>query len=454
MRKKEPIHPDKNEILILKKEKTLIVGSGAREHALSRSIFKSGHSQELFCVGSNYNPGITSLCSDFIIDDINNTKTVASYAKQIGCSLAIIGPENPLGEGVSDALSSLGIRVVGPTKSLAQIETSKSFARNLLAEYNIEGNPTYRTFNSMNGVRRCLDMFGNDFVVKYDGLAGGKGVRVSGEHFKSKEEAILHCQTLVSMGSEFVIEEKLIGEEFSLMSFCDGNTLRHMPAVQDHKRAYENDTGPNTGGMGTYSDRDHSLPFLNQEDIEKAQMINEKTAEALKHKFRQNYKGILYGGFMCTSNGIKLIEYNARFGDPEAMNVLSILDSDLVEIFSAITTEKLHQVDVRFLNKATVCKYAVPKGYPASPLKGKKIDVSSVVDPDGLFFASVDTKNRTLIETGSRTVAFVGIANSITEAEKIAESEICRVQGPLFHRKDIGTKKLVQKRIKNMESLR
>ena len=432
----------------------LLIGSGGREHAIARAIKKSKLAKKLFCIASNMNPGISELCTDVVINNFNNSEVVTEYAKQTTSSLVVVGPENPLESGISDALSNLGIGVIGPKKDLAMIETSKSFARNLLAEYNIEGNPTYRTFNSMNGVRRCLDMFGNDFVVKYDGLAGGKGVRVSGEHLKSKEEAILHCQTLVSMGSEFVIEEKLIGEEFSLMSFCDGNTLRHMPAIQDHKRAYENDTGPNTGGMGTYSDRDHSLPFLNQEDIEKAQIINEKTAEALKHKFRENYKGILYGGFMCTSNGIKLIEYNARLGDPEAMNVLSILDSDLVEIFSAITTEKLDQVDVRFLNKATVCKYAVPKGYPASPLKGKKIDVSSVVDPDGLFFASVDTKNRTLIETGSRTVAFVGIANSITEAEKISESEICRVQGPLFHRKDIGTEKLVQKRIQNMESLR
>ena len=432
----------------------LLIGSGGREHAIARAIKKSKLAKKLFCIASNMNPGISELCTDVVINNFNDSEVVTEYAKKTTSSLVVVGPENPLESGISDALSNLGIGVIGPKKDLAMIETSKSFARNLLAEYNIEGNPTYRTFNSMNGVRQCLDMFGNDFVVKYDGLAGGKGVRVSGEHLKSKEEAILHCQTLVSMGSEFVIEEKLIGEEFSLMSFCDGNTLRHMPAVQDHKRAYENDTGPNTGGMGTYSDRNHSLPFLNQEDIEKAQMINEKTAEALKHKFRENYKGILYGGFMCTSNGIKLIEYNARLGDPEAMNVLSILDSDLVEIFSAITTGNLHQVDVRFLNKATVCKYAVPKGYPASPLKGKKIDVSSVVDPDGLFFASVDTKNRTLIETGSRTVAFVGIANSITEAEKIAESEICRVQGPLFHRKDIGTEKLVQKRIQNMESLR
>ena len=238
------------------------------------------------------------------------------------------------------------------------------------------------------------------------------------------------------------------------MSFCDGETLKHMPVVQDHKRAYEGDTGPNTGGMGTYSDANHSLPFLRDADIAQAQGINRATAAALKDKFGKGYKGILYGGFMATATGVKLIEYNARLGDPEAMNVLPLLESDFVSLCRAITDGNLHEVDVKFRNQATVCKYAVPEGYPDNPVKGEPIDVSGIENREGLFYASVDIKNDQLVEAGSRTVAVVGMADSITAAEQIAEREISTVTGPLFHRTDIGTKELVQKRVEHMDSLR
>jgi fusion protein PurCD len=259
---------------------------------------------------------------------------------------------------------------------------------------------------------------------------------------------------LVKQNNEFVIEEKFIGEEFSLMSFCDGTTLKHMPAIQDHKRAYVGDVGPNTGGMGAYSDNNHSLPFLNKTDILEAQNINIATAEAIKNKCGEGFKGVLYGGFMATKNGVKLIEYNARFGDPEAMNVLSLLESDFIEICLAIAEGTLKDINVTFQNKATVCKYAVPEGYPDKPIKGQPIDISNVENADGLFFASVDYKDGGLIEAGSRTVAVVGVANSISEAESIAENEISSVIGPLYHRSDIGKKEIVQKKIDYMKSLR
>ena len=306
----------------------------------------------------------------------------------------------------------------------------------------------------MKNVESFLLELEDRFVIKYDGLAGGKGVKVSGDHLHSKEDALSYCKELVNAGKEFVIEEKFIGEEFSLMSFCDGNTLQHMPTVQDHKRAYENDMGPNTGGMGTYSDADHSLPFLDENDIKEAQNTNLKTADALKNKFGEGYKGVLYGGFMATADGVKLIEYNARLGDPEAMNVLSLLESDIIEICDAIATETLENIEVKFKNKATVCKYAVPDGYPENPLKGEVIDISAVADPETLFLASVDIKNGDLVEAGSRTVAIVGVADTITEAEKIAEAEISKVVGPLFHRKDIGTDEIIKKRVDHMASLR
>ncbi len=438
----------------MNKEKILVVGSGAREHAICHSISKSNRPHELFCLGSNNNPGIISTCSAFQVGDINNPEKVLAFAKDMECSTAVIGPENPLSEGVADLLDKHGLNVIGPKKKLAQIETSKSFTRNLQKKYKIPGAPMYQIFDSMNGVKEFLNVLGEGFVVKYDGLAGGKGVKVSGEHLQSEKKALEHCEELVNRGSRFVIEEKFIGEEFSLMSFCDGKELKHMPAVQDHKRAYEGDTGPNTGGMGTYSDANHSLPFLNENDITNARMINEKTAEALQKEFGEGYKGILYGGFMATANGIKLIEYNARLGDPEAMNVLSILQTDIIDIFNSIGKGTLNKLSIKFDSKATVCKYAVPVGYPDKPIKGQKIDVTAVSNKGSLFFASVDIKDGHLIEAGSRTVAMVGISKSISQAEKIAEEEISKVDGPLYHREDIGKDDLVRKRIKHMKSLR
>jgi len=432
----------------------LLIGSGAREHAVARAIDNSEHNSNLYCIASNMNPGIAELCSEIIIDNINDPKLIVEYAKHSKASLAIIGPENPLSVGVSDALWDAKIKVVGPKRSLAQIETSKAFTRELLSEYRIPGGPKYQTFDSMNGVTEFLNELGEAYVVKYDGLAGGKGVKVAGDHLQSHQEAIDYCQDIINKNGQFVIEEQFFGEEFSLMSFCDGETLKHMPAIQDHKRAYENDMGPNTGGMGTYSNTNHSLPFLNSQDIEMAFDINQATNSALLKEFGEGYKGVLYGGFMATKEGVKHIEYNARFGDPEAMNVLSILETDLLEICHGITKGTLDQIDVKFKNKATVCKYAVPEGYPDNPLKGKKISISQIEDKDSLYYASVDIKNGNLVEAGSRTIAVLGVEDTIEEAEKVAEKKISKIEGPLFHRKDIGTSSLIAKRVKHMDSLR
>ena len=434
--------------------KILVIGSGAREHAIVRALYRSPKEKEIYCLASNMNPGIAELCDKILIGNFNDPSFVVSHTKEVGATLAIIGPENPLANGVADALWDAGIKVVGPKKDLAQLETSKSFALDLLKEYNIPGGPKYQTFNSMEGVADFLKRLGNNYVVKYNGLAGGKGVKVSGDHLHSRSEALAYCQELVNNNGKFVIEEKFIGEEFSLMSFCDGNVLKHMPIVQDHKRAYDEDVGPNTGGMGAYSDANHSLPFLTDYDISQAQEINNKTVQAVKDKFGEGYKGILYGGFMSTANGVKLIEYNARLGDPEAINVLSLLESDFIEICTSITDGTLDKVDVRFSTKATVCKYAVPEGYPDNPIKGEPIDVSKIKNHYRLFYASVDFKETILVEAGSRTIAVVGIADTISEAETIAEKEVLSISGPLFHRTDIGTNAAIQKRIEHMKKLK
>ena len=432
----------------------LLLGSGAREHAIARALACSPQNPAIACLAANKNPGIQKLAEQFKVGSISDPKSVVSFAQKCCAKLAIIGPEAPLEAGVADALWNAGIPTVGPKKAHAQIETSKGFTRDLLAKYNIPGGPLYRRFDSLDGVAEFLEELGEDYVVKYDGLMGGKGVKVSGDHLHSHDEALDYCTELVNRGGSFVVEEKLIGEEFSLMSFCDGEHLAHMPPVQDHKRAYEGDEGPNTGGMGSYSDADHSLPFLTDDDISHAQKINKTTAQALKKEFSEGYKGVLYGGFIATADGVKLIEYNARLGDPEAMNVLPLLESDFVEVCHGIVNGNLDERNVSFSRRATVCKYAVPEGYPDSPVKGEPIDVSSVTDTSQLYYASVDMKDGTLIEAGSRTVAYVGIAGSLVKAEAKAGAEISKVRGPLFHRTDIGTTELIQKRVEHMQTLR
>jgi len=436
------------------KNKILIIGSGAREHAITKAINQSPQNKKIYCLGSNMNPGIAEFCEEIIIDNINNPEIISNYARKIKATLAIIGPENPLENGVADILWTNNIPVIGPKKNLAKIETSKAFTRKLQKDYNIPGAPKYKFFNNLNGIKSFLKELGENYVVKHDGLAGGKGVKVSGDHLENHHEAINYCKDLINKNSTFIIEEKFIGEEFSLMSFSDGKNLKHMPAIQDHKRAYDGDLGPNTGGMGTYSNFDHSLPFLNEDEIKQAHFINNATLKALKKECKGEYKGILYGGFMATKNGVKLIEYNARFGDPEAINVLSILKTDFIDLCKNIINGTLNKIDIKFEKKATVCKYSVPKGYPEKPIKNMPINISKIKNKDSLFYASVDIKKGALVESGSRTIAVVGKAHSISKAEKIAEKEISSISGPLFHRKDIGTESVIEKRIQHMKSLR
>ena len=432
----------------------LMVGSGAREHALAKAIKRSSRPHSLVAFASSANPGIADLSETFAQGNINDPEAVGAFALEQGVTLAVVGPEAPLETGVADALWEQGIPVVGPRKELAKIETSKGFARRLMTEYGIPGCPTYRHFHSMVGVRDFLQSLSEKYVVKADGLMGGKGVKVAGDHLHSHGEAIEYCEQLIAQGASFVIEEKCVGEEFSMFSFCDGATLRHMPPVQDHKRAYVGDEGPNTGGMGSYSACDHSLPFLNISDIEAAQRINALVAEALQKQTGQGYQGILYGGYMATADGVRVIEFNARFGDPEAMNLLTLLETDIIDIFEAIGNTTLHTMEVSFSRKASVCKYAVPTGYPDNPAKGFAVGIEGVEQPQNLFLAAVDLQNGQLVATGSRTAAVVGVADELEEAEAIAEKLVSQVEGNLFHRKDVGTGPLVDKRVAHMRSLR
>ena len=432
----------------------LLVGSGAREHALAKTITRSNRPHKLFTFGSSTNPGLVELSFDYLSGNITDPEAVAGFAEKHAVSLAIVGPEAPLETGVADKLWDMGIPVVGPKKQLAMIETSKGFTRDLMADYKIPGCPAFKFFSGLDGVGEFFETLGENFVVKADGLMGGKGVKVSGDHLQSHEEGVAYCQELCDANSTFVIEEKCIGEEFSMFSFCDGTTLKHMPPVQDHKRAYVGDKGPNTGGMGSYSATDHSLPFINNNDIEAAQAINKLVVDALKDKTGEGYKGILYGGYMATADGVRVIEFNARFGDPEVMNLLSLLETDIIDIFEAIANESLDTLEVSFRPQASVCKYTVPEGYPDNPEKGFVVDTSRISKPDQLFLGAVDLKEGQLYATGSRTAAVVGIADTISEAEAEAEVLINQITGNLFHRPDIGKSELIDQRVQHMNALR
>ena len=433
----------------------LVVGSGAREHAITASLYRSALEPKLYCYGPSLNPGIKQMTHHYRVGNINDVDAVVKMAKEWQISLVIIGPEAPLEKGLADALWRASIPTVGPKQKLAQIETSKSYARDLMRKYHIKGLPHYRSFNDIAGVSDFLKELGNDnYVVKANGLMGGKGVKVAGDHLHSFEEALTYCKDILAHGQTLLIEEKLIGQEFSLMCFCDGEHIIPMPIVQDHKRAFVDDKGPNTGGMGSYSDVNHSLPFLTEQDVTQAKEITEAVFRALMADQFDKYIGILYGSFITTHKGVYVIEFNARFGDPEALNVLTLLESDFAKLCQSMVTGNLTEETVRFSPLATVCKYAVPNGYPDAPSTEMPIDICAVKNKAQLYLASVHAVDGQIFATGARTAAYVGVADNISAAEEIAEREISGIAGPLFHREDIGTDKLIRKRIDEMRRLR
>ncbi|WP_435347306.1 phosphoribosylamine--glycine ligase [Haloarchaeobius sp. HRN-SO-5] len=434
----------------------LLIGGGGREHAIARALAESTEREtfEFYACAGNRNPGIAALTDGFETLDETDVDAVVDYAESIDATLAVVGPEAPLAAGVVDALEDAGVYAFGPRQADARIETDKSFQREFMAEHDIPGCPDYAVFEEMEAACEYIDEYDGDLAVKPAGLTGGKGVRVTGDQI-TKAEAKEYLRE--SDYEKVVLEERLVGEEFTVQALVAGDDVLITPAVQDHKRAYEGDEGPNTGGMGSYTDASFQLPFMTELDSFEALEILKETVAAL-----DDFRGVLYGQFMLTADGIRVVEFNARFGDPEAMNVLPVLDTDFYDVVAAARDgDRLPALD--FADRATVCKYAVPEGYPTDPKSGTRIEVdeesaaAAAGDRDGealLFYASVDERDDGLYTTTSRSFAVVGVADTIAEAEAIAEDALA-VAGEGFHvRHDIGTEALVQSRIDHVSELR
>ena len=426
--------------------KALVVGGGGREHAIATALARNPDAR-IYSVMAKKNPGISRIAQDVLLHKETDCGRVVAWAKEKGIDCAIIGPEAPLEAGIVDALSAAGIPAVGPTRAAARLENDKGFCRDLMHKHRIPGCPDYRIFHDTKDAVSFIEEYDGDLVVKPIGLTGGKGVKIMGEQV-DRQGAIAYARSLNGIA---VIEERLLGEEFTLQAFVDGKTLVPMPLVQDHKRAFEGDTGPNTGGMGSYTMPDHRMPFVEEADYQKALEIMRETVAAMDRDGHP-YKGILYGQFMNTAKGPRVIEYNARFGDPEAMNVLSLLESDLSEIACGIADGSLAHKTAVFTRKATVCKYLVPEGYPDTPASGEPLTVG---DHPGslLYYANIEEKEGSLMTLTSRTLAFVGMGSTLEEAEQHAEKAAAAVRGRVRYRRDIGTRKLLDQRIKHMKEL-
>ena len=438
----------------------LIVGGGAREHVICTVLSRSKN-VTLFSVMKNLNPGIEKLVEQHLLETETNIERVVQYAKEKKIDLVLIGPEAPLEKGLVDELQKQGIKACAPTKNAARIETDKEWMRKLLKKYDIAGQLEFESFTDPKKAREFIEKLHAEVAIKPIGLTGGKGVQVSGDHFKGTDEAMKYVTEVITnkIGGEakVLIEEKAIGEEFTVQAFSDGFRIVTLPAVQDHKRLLPEDSGPNTGGMGSYSCANGLLPFLPRNQYDKSVRILKHIIDALRQEDCA-YIGPIYGQFMLTKEGPKIIEINARFGDPENMNVLPLLQTDFLEICTAMIEGKIGEKKLEVEKKSTVCKYVVPEGYGVKSMVGKKImvDEQSIMNVGAqLFYASVDKKNSDIVTSSSRSLAVVGIADELSDAEQICEQALSYVKGDhIFIRHDIGTPDLINKRIEHMNTIR
>lgn len=414
--------------------KVLIIGRGGREHTLAWKVAQSPKVDTVYVAPGN--PGMQDFATLINIDE-NNFDRLIEFAKEEQIDLTLVGPEVPLINGIVNRFQDEGLAIFGPTKEAALLEGSKSFAKEIMKKYNI---PTaeYETFTSYEEAKQYILEKGAPIVIKADGLAAGKGVTVAlnlDEALSSVYE-MLEANKFGEASAQVVIEEFLDGEEFSLMAFVDGKNAYPMVISQDHKRAFDNDEGPNTGGMGAYS----PVPQISEEVVQTAvETIINPTVKAMEVEGR-DFTGVLYAGLILTANGPKVIEYNARFGDPETQVVLPRLETDFIEVVEGLLAQK--EIDLQWSNNATLGVVFASKGYPESYEKGAVIEgLTNLDDKITVFHAGTDMVNDQFITNGGRVLTVVASGESLEEAQKFVYKEAEKIQCTnLFYRSDIGNK--------------
>lgn len=410
--------------------KVLVVGSGGRCHAIVEALSKSPQVEKIFCAPGN--AGIAALAECVAIKE-TSVEELKEFALANNIELTVAGPEVALEAGIADVFKANGLRLFGPSKSAARIECSKQFAKDLMKKYEI---PTagYETFEDFDAAWEYVKAGSLPTVLKYDGLAAGKGVVIA-ETLEQAEEALRDMLQDEKFGKgKVVIEEYLEGPEFSLLCFVNGTDVYPMPVAQDHKRAFDGDEGPNTGGMGAYTE----LPFITEEDLEYAMnKIMRPTAAAMVEE-GCSFCGVLYGGLMKTKNGIKVIEFNARFGDPETEVILPRMTSDICQVFCDVADGK--QPTITWNDMATLGIVLASKGYPGSYEKGYIIEGTEEVD-GSIYHMGTALKDGKYVTSGGRVMIVVCQAPTLREAQQKAAAEVAKIKCEnLFHRTDIGDK--------------
>jgi len=414
----------------------LVIGSGGREHALFWKLKESPQADKTYAIPGN--PGMGEMVDISVTDNA----AILRFAKEKEIGLVVVGPEVPLINGLVDDLEKAGIRAFGPRANAAQIEGSKAFAKNLMKKYGI---PTarYEVFTEAEPARAYVRRTGAPIVVKADGLAAGKGVIVAMTEREALDavNAIMEDNTFGDAGARVVIEEFMEGEEASLLAFTDGKIIRPMISAQDHKRAFDGDLGPNTGGMGTYA----PAPVMTPEMTERAVEEILKPTIAAMEKEGCPYRGCLYLGLMVTHEGPKVVEFNARFGDPETQVVLPLLDGDLVQIMCACADGTLADVPIHWKDGAAVCVVLAAGGYPASYEKGDVIHGIPDAENAGalVFHAGTAKQDGNIVTNGGRVLGVVGMGKDITAAVKKTYDAVEKISFKnAYHRKDIAHRAL------------
>lgn len=424
--------------------KILVIGSGGREHAILWKLSQSPKVSELYVAPGN--DGMDELAKRVAIP-VENLEDLAEFAKNNEIDLTIVGPEVPLVLGVVDVFEKAGLRCFGPSQKAAQIEGSKAFSKNLMQKYNI---PTaqYAVYSQVEEAKAYANTLGYPCVVKADGLAAGKGVIIcqDAEEASRAIEDMLIDNAFGDAGARVVIEEFLQGEEVSILAFSDGKTVVPMVSSQDHKRIFDHDKGPNTGGMGAYS----PAPIYTEEVSKFTQTdILERTIEAMA-KEGATFKGILYAGLMVTDKGVKVLEFNARFGDPETQPVLARLESDLVEIVEAVIDEHLDNIDISWKNEASVCVILASKGYPESSSKGDTITGLEKIDDTSVkVFHSGTKRNEAgdFVTNGGRVLGVTAIDEDIEGAISRAYQAVEKISfDGMQYRSDIGARAIARRK--------